>query len=94
RLELMAEIGKIAAGGIPDEAFDRVRATVLSSLALQQQSPAHTARHVALDLLFGHPADQHRRMAAIYQELTPQQVRETAARIFSAAPISATVLPE
>jgi zinc protease len=94
RLELMAEIGKIAAGGIPDEAFDRVRATVLSSLALQQQSPAHTARHVALDLLFGHPADQHRRMAAIYQALSPQEVRETAARIFSAAATSATVMPE
>jgi zinc protease len=94
RQELMAEIGKIAAAGIPDEAFDRVRATVLSSLALQQQSPAHTARHVALDLLFGHPADQHRRMAAIYQALTPQEVRETAARIFSAVPTSAIVLPE
>jgi zinc protease len=94
RLELMAEIRKIAAAGIPDDAFDRVRATVLSGLALQQQSPANTARHVALDLLFGHPADQHRRLAAIYQTLTPQQVRETAARVFSATPVSATVLPE
>jgi predicted Zn-dependent peptidase len=33
-------------------------------------------------------------MAAIYQALTPQQVRETAARYFSATPTSATVLPE
>jgi zinc protease len=94
RHELMAEIGKIAAAGIPDEAFDRVRATVLSGLALQQQSPAHTARHVALDLLFGHPADQHRRLADIYQFLTPQQVRETAARVFSSTPVTVTVLPE
>jgi zinc protease len=94
RLELMAEIRKIASAGIPDDAFDRVRATVLSGLALQQQSPAHTARHVALDLLFGHPADQHRRLAAIYQALMPQQVRETAARVFSSTPVTATVLPE
>jgi zinc protease len=94
RLELTAEIRKIATTGIPDDAFDRVRATVLSGLALQQQSPASTARHVALDLLFGHPADEHRRLAAIYQALTPQQVRETAARVFSATPVSATVLPE
>jgi zinc protease len=94
RLELMAEIGRIAAAGIPDDAFDRVRATVLSGLALQQQSPAHTARHVALDLLFGHPADEHRRLAAIYQALTPQQVRETAVGVFSATPATATVLPE
>jgi zinc protease len=94
RHELLAEIAKITAAGIPDDAFDRVRATVLSGLALQQQSPSHTARHVALDLLFGHPADQHRRLPAIYQALTAQQVRETAARIFSATPTIATVLPE
>ena len=93
RQELMQEIRKIAAAGIPDEAFDRVRATVLSGLAIQQQSFSHTARHAALDLLFGHPADQHRKMPAIYQALTPSQVRETAARIFSTTPTSATVLP-
>ncbi|RPJ33147.1 MAG: insulinase family protein [Verrucomicrobiaceae bacterium] len=94
RHEMMKEIGKIAAAGIPEDVFESVRSTVLSGLAIQQQSPAHSARHVALDLLFGHPADQHRRMAAIYQALTPQQVRETAARIFSATPTIATVLPE
>jgi zinc protease len=94
RLELMAEISKIAAAGIPDQVFDRVRATVLSGLALQQQSPSHTARHVALDLLFGHPADEHRRLAAAYQALTPHEVRETAARHFSAEPVIATVMPE
>jgi len=94
RRELMAEIAKIARDGIPDAAFDRVRATVLSGLALQQQSPANSARHIALDLLFGHPADEHRRLPKTYLALTPHQVRETAARIFSATPISATVLPE
>ena len=94
RRELLAEIGKIAAAGIPDDAFDRVRSTVLSGLAIQQQSPSHIARHVALDLLFGHPADEHRRLAATYQALTAKQVRETAARIFSVAPTIATVLPE
>ena len=94
RLELLAEIQKIAAAGIPDDAFDRVRSTVLSGLAIQQQSPSHVARHVALDLLFGHPADEHRRLAAAYQALTPLHVRTIAARIFSAAPTIATVLPE
>jgi zinc protease len=94
RLELLAEIRKIAAAGIPDDAFTRVRSTVLSGLAIQQQSPSHIARHVALDLLFGHPADEHRRLAATYQALTAAEVRETAARIFSATPTIATVLPE
>jgi zinc protease len=94
RRELLAEIAKIATAGIPDDAFERVRSTALSGLAIQQQSPSHIARQVALDLLFDHPADQYRRLAATYQALTPRQVRETAARVFAAAPTIATVLPD
>jgi zinc protease len=94
RSELLAEIGKIAADGIPDEAFDRVRSTVLSGLAIQQQSPSSVARHVALDLLFGHPADEHRRLVAAYHALTPEIVRETARRIFSVEPSIVMVIPE
>ena len=93
RREMLAEIARIAAAGIPDGAFERVRATVLSGLAIQQQSPSHLARHLALDLLFGHPADEFRRLPAIYQAITPQQVRATAARVFAATPTIATVLP-
>ncbi len=94
RRELLAEIGKIATAGIPDEPFDRVRSTVLSGLAIQQQSPSAIARHVALDLLFGHPADEYRRLAAAYTAITPEQVRETATRIFSVTPTIVTILPE
>jgi zinc protease len=94
RRELLAEIEKIARAGIPEEAFERVRSTVLSGLALQQQSPSHTARQVALDVLFGHPADAYRHLAATYQALTPRQVRESAARVFSVVPTIATVLPD
>jgi zinc protease len=93
RHELLEEIGKIAALGIPEEAFDRVRSTVLSGLAIQQQSPSSIARHVALDLLFGHPADQHRRLAAAYEALTFENVREVAGRIFSVPPSIVTVMP-
>ena len=94
RHELLEEIGKIASMGIPEEAFDRVRSTVLSGLAIQQQSPSSIARHVALDLLFGHPAEQHRHLAAAYQALTFEEVQEVAARIFSAPPALVTVMPE
>jgi zinc protease len=94
RDEMLREIAKIARSGIPEDAFDRVRATVLSGLALQQQSPGHTARHIALDLLFGHPADLHRQLPGVYLNLTRAAVRETAARILSATPVIATVLPE
>lgn len=94
RSELLLEIGKLHAAGIPDEAFERVRATVLSSLALQMQSPAAVAQAVALDVLFGLPADHHRLLPGIHAALTPTAVRETAARVFAAPPTVATVLPE
>jgi zinc protease len=94
RSELIAEIAKIAATGIPDAAFERVRATVLSGLAIQQQSPSAVAQHVALDLLFGHPADSHRRLPDIYKALTPAGVRETAARIFAQPATLVTILPD
>jgi zinc protease len=94
REEMLAEIAKIAASGIPDDAFERVRSTVLSGLAIQQQSPSHIARQIALDLLFGHPADEYRHLAATYQALTPQQVRATAAHIFATTPTMVTVLPD
>lgn len=94
RGELLAEIAKIAAHGIPEVAFERVRATILSGLALQQQSPAAVAQTVALDCLFGHAADFHRGLAGIYSSLSSAAVREVAARIFATPPCIATVLPE
>jgi len=94
RDELLSEIGKIAADGIPGDTFERVRSTVLSGLAIQQQSPSAIARLVALDLLFDHPADEYRRLAGIYTALAPAAVRAAAAEIFTATPTIATVLPE
>lgn len=94
RRELLAEIEKISQSGIPDAAFERVRSTVLSGLAIQQQSPSSVVRHVALDLLFNHPADTHRRLPAEYKALTAEQVRETATRVLSVAPTIITVLPQ
>jgi zinc protease len=92
--ELKKEIEKIAAEGIPEDTFERVRSTVLSGAAIQQQSPASNARHAALDLLFGHSADAHRLLPAIYAALTPQQVREVATTIFSAKPTVSVILGE
>lgn len=94
RAELLKEIQKIAETGIPVDAFDRVRSTVLSGLAIQQQSPSSIARHVVLDLMFGHPADEYRRLPAAYNALTAEGVREIAARVFSVTPTIVTVLPE
>ncbi|MCX6874708.1 MAG: pitrilysin family protein [Verrucomicrobia bacterium] len=94
RRELLAEIATIAAAGIPAAVFDRVRATVLSGLAIQQQSPSAIAQQVALDLLFGLPADAHRHLPETYRALTPSAVRETAARILTQPATLAIILPE
>ncbi len=92
RTELLLEIEKIAQHGIPDEAFERVRSTALSGLAIQQQSPSSNARHAALDLLFGNPANTHRLLPEIYRSLTPQQIRETAKTLFNVKPTTSLVL--
>lgn len=93
RRELVAEIEKLATAGIPDEAFERVRATVLSATALDQQSPGSIARHAAIDTLFGLPATHHRELTGIYQALTATEVREAAARLLAAPPCVSLVLP-
>ncbi|MGJ8634383.1 MAG: M16 family metallopeptidase [Luteolibacter sp.] len=92
--ELKKEIAKIAEEGIPANTFERVRSTVLSGAALQQQSSASNARHAALDLLFGNPADSHRLLPEIYQTLTLEEVREVAKATFAAEPTISIVLGE
>jgi zinc protease len=92
RAELIKEIEKIATQGIPDEAFERVRSTILSGAAIQQQSSASNARHAALDLLFGHPADTHRTLPQIYSNMSAEQVRDTAKALYNVKPTTSLVL--
>lgn len=94
RAELLTEMEKIATDGIPDQAFERVRATVLGGLALQQQSPASLASHAALDLMFDQPVDDRNARYKIYRNITPAAVRAVAAECFSSAPTVSVVLPE
>jgi len=91
--ELAAQIENIAKDGIPDEAFERVRSTLLAGFAMQRQSPAVVARHVALDVLFGHEADEFLKQHELVANLTAATVRDVARRIFSTAPVTATVKP-
>jgi zinc protease len=94
RTELLKEIAKIAAEGIPADTFERVRSTVLSGAAIQQQSISSNARHAALDLLFGHPADTHRFLPEIYEKLTPEEVCQVAQKTFAAKPTVSVILGE
>ncbi len=91
--ELLAEIGKIAEDGIPEAAFERVRATVLSSLAIGMQAPSSIARLAAIDVLFGLPVTHHREMAATFQALTADEVKAAAAKLLDSPPVVAKVLP-
>jgi len=91
--ELSSEIAKIASTGIPEEAFERVRATVLSSLAIGMQAPASIARLAAIDILFGLPVTHHREAAAIFQKLTPSDVKAAAGTLLEKAPVTVRVLP-
>ena len=94
RTELLKEIAKIAAEGIPADTFERVRSTVLSGAAIQQQSISSNARHAALDLLFGHPADTHRLLPEIYEKLTPEEVCAVARKVLAAQPTVSVILGE
>lgn len=76
--ELQEQIRQIAEYGIPDEIFENVRATVLSGLVLQQQSPGSTARLAAIDLLFGLPASHHRDVHNVIRGLQPADVKAVA----------------
>lgn len=79
--ELQQQIRHIAEQGIPDESFENVRATVLSGLVLQQQSPGSTARLAAVDLLFGLPATHHREVHHSIRALQPADVRALASAL-------------
>lgn len=93
REELINEIAKIAAKGIPDDVFERVRATALAGLAIQQQSPSALGSHAALDLLFGNPADARTKLTEVYRTLTPEDVRKVAADCFTQPPVTSIVKP-
>jgi len=92
--ELLKEMEKIANEGIPGDVFERVRATVLGGLALQQQSPASLASHATLDLMFGHPADARLVLPDIYRAITPDEVRAVAAELLAAPPAVSIVRQE
>lgn len=94
REELMNEIAKIAESGIPDDTLDATRATMLSSLAIQQQSPAQLARQAAVDMLFGLPADHQRSLPDLVRSLSADEIREVAAQTFGQEGSVVVVLPD
>ena len=92
--ELRSQIAALAAEGIPDEAFERVRSTVLSATAIEQQAPGSIARHAAIDMLFGLPATHFRELTSVYESITAEEVRNAAREILAhRLPVLVRVLP-
>ena len=81
--ELQQQLRLIAERGIPAEVFENVRATVLSGLLLQQQSPGAIAKLAAIDLLFGLPATHHRDVRERILTLQHEDVRAVAKALLS-----------
>jgi predicted Zn-dependent peptidase len=47
----------------------------------------------AIDVLFGLPVTHHREVAAIFQAITPDEVKAAAATLLGNKPVVARVLP-
>jgi zinc protease len=92
--EMLQVLSTIQSGGIPVDAFEDVRATVLSSLTLQAQSPGATARNAAMQMMYGLPADHHRRVHQRILALTPADVRVLATELLQHAPAVSIVQPQ
>jgi zinc protease len=92
--EMLQVLATIHSTGIPDDSFEDVRATVLSSLSLQAQSPGSTARNAAIQMLYGQPADHHRRIHQNILALTPTDVRLIAAELMQHSPAVSIVQPQ
>ncbi|MGB6223701.1 M16 family metallopeptidase [Haloferula sp.] len=93
--ELRSQIAQLASDGIPDDAFERVRSTVLSATAIEQQAPGSIARHAAIDLLFGLPANHHRELTGIYETMTPAAVQSAARELLAhRLPVIVRVMPK
>jgi zinc protease len=92
--EMLQVLATIQSTGIPADVFEDVRATVLSSLSLQAQSPGATARNAAIQMLHGQPADHHRRIHQNILALTQADVCRLATELLQHAPAVSIVQPQ
>ncbi len=83
RKELVGQIEKLATEGIAPDKLISVKANARAALALQNQSPKSRASMAALDVLLGHPADQHLHQDDLMDAVTPEQIKSLAARLFT-----------
>jgi zinc protease len=94
RQNLLAEIERLATDGVPAEALEHSKTSILASDAMENQSNRSMAQLSAINTLFGLGPNHHEVNARRIRSLTADEVRDTAARYFgSREPVIATVLP-
>ena len=95
REKLLAEIARLAADGISDEALGHSKTSVLATDALENQSNRAMAQGSAINTLFGLGPRHHEENARRIAALTTADIKETAHRYFATRePVIATVVPE
>lgn len=92
RRELEGEIRKLATEGIPAESLSRVKANAEAREALRNQSPSARARMASLDVLLGHPADQHLTVSHQLNAVTPREIQDLARDLFDPAKALVTLV--
>ncbi|MDE0826435.1 MAG: pitrilysin family protein [Akkermansiaceae bacterium] len=95
RVKLIEEITRLATEGVPDEAIEHSKTSLLASDALENQSNRAMAQGCAINTLLGLGPLHHLETAKRIRSLTPEDIREVTARYLgSAEPVIATVLPQ
>jgi zinc protease len=82
--ELLKQIADLAANGLQEDELARAKTTWKSSWLRQQQGNGAMADALAWDELNGHGYQRHQRLPEIVEAVTPDQIREAAARFFTA----------
>ena len=95
RTALTELLDKLAAEGMPAEALERARATVLSSRLLAEQSADKLCSSMAVNTLLGLPPDYAEQLPARLRAVTPQQMNDFIARLLGphATRTMVTVMP-
>ncbi len=96
RSALLNLLDNLATEGMPAEALDRARATVLSSRLLAEQSADKLCSSMAINTLLGLPPDYAERLPELLQSITHEQMQQFIAKLLapSAVRTIVTVSPQ
>lgn len=80
---LQQVLAELTQQGMPDEAFERTKATVLAARLLSRQSSRKMCSVMAVDTLLGAGWDYSEKLPELLRSITPEQVREFMKRVLA-----------